>query len=158
MKLLMVCIGNICRSPLAEGIMKEKLKKAGLNFFVDSAGMINYHAGQCPDFRSIEIAKQYGIDISGQTARQFTKYDFEKFDLIFAMDNSVYEELLSIAASEKQKTKIHRFLDFANWKILSEVPDPYYGSKKDFEDTYHLINVASEKIIEKFLNTKKQQK
>jgi protein-tyrosine phosphatase len=154
MNLLMVCIGNICRSPLAEGIMKEKLKKAGLNFFVDSAGMINYHAGQCPDFRSIEIAKQYGIDISGQTARQFTKHDFEKFDLILAMDNSVYEELISIAPSEKQKIKIHRFLDFANWEIPSEVPDPYYGSKKDFENVFRLLNVASEKIIEKFLHTK----
>jgi len=151
MKLLMVCLGNICRSPLAEGIMQEKLKKAGLDFFVDSAGMISYHAGECPDHRSIEIAKQFGIDISGQVARKFTKNDFENFDLIFAMDTSVYEELISIASSEKQKAKIHRFLDFADWES-SEVPDPYYGSKKDFEEVYHLINDASEKITKKFLS------
>src|SRR3954471_11133184 len=99
MKLLMVCIGNICRSPLAEGIMKEKLKKAGLNFYVDSAGMINYHVGECPDHRSIEVAKQYGIDISGQKARMFKRDDFETFDLIFAMDNSVYNQLRALASS-----------------------------------------------------------
>ncbi len=146
----MVCLGNICRSPLAEGIMKEKIKKAGLDFFVDSAGMISYHVGECPDHRSIAVAKQFGIDISEQVARKFTKNDFEKFDLIFAMDTSVYEELISIATSEKHKKKIHRFLDFAEWDS-SEVPDPYYGSKKDFEEVFNLLNAAGDKITGKFL-------
>jgi protein-tyrosine phosphatase len=155
MKLLMVCIGNICRSPLAEGIMKEKLKKAGLNYYVDSAGMINYHVGECPDHRSIEVAKQYDIDISGQKARMFKRDDFETFDLIFAMDNSVYNQLRVLAPSEIQAAKIHRFLDFADCQISSEVPDPYYGTKKDFEEVFKLLNESTEKIIEKFLKNKK---
>ncbi|MEP7169005.1 MAG: low molecular weight protein-tyrosine-phosphatase [Bacteroidota bacterium] len=155
MKLLMVCIGNICRSPLAEGIMKEKLKNAGLDFFVDSAGMISYHTGEPPDSRSIEIAKQNGIDISNQLARQITKNDFEKFDLIFAMESSVYDELIFLAPSAKQKIKVHLFLDFAEWKFFSDVPDPYYGTKKDFEEVFQLINDVSEKIITKFLSSKK---
>lgn len=155
MKLLMVCIGNICRSPLAEGIMKEKLATVGLNFYVDSAGMINYHAGENPDYRSIDVAKQNGIDISKQIARVFTKRDLDDFDFIFAMDTSVYNHLRALASSEIHKEKIHRFLDFADWKISSEVPDPYYGTKKDFEDVFQLLNESSEKIIEKFLKNKK---
>jgi low molecular weight protein-tyrosine phosphatase len=150
----MVCIGNICRSPLAEGIMKKKLKEAGLNHFVDSAGMINYHAGENPDHRSIEVAKLNGIDICDQVARMFIKKDFENFDLIFAMDHSVYDELISLASSEKQKAKVHLFLDFAEWKLTSEVPDPYYGTKKNFEEVFHLINQASDKITDKFLKQK----
>src|SRR6188768_2595040 len=150
MNLLMVCIGNICRSPLAEGILKDKLHRAGLNYFVDSAGMINYHAGENPDHRSIEVGKQNGIDISCQIARQFTKKDLEDFDLIFAMDNSVYDELISIAKSAEHKTKIHLFLDFAEWNVSSEVPDPYYGTRKDFEEVFHLLDKASDKIVYKF--------
>jgi protein-tyrosine phosphatase len=149
MNLLMVCIGNICRSPLAEGIMKEKLKNAGLDFFVDSAGMISYHAGEPPDSRSIEVAKQNGIDISGQVARMITKNDFENFDLIFAMERSVFDELIALASSEKQKEKVKLFLDFAECNSSSEVPDPYYGTKKDFEEVFQLLNEASEKIMEK---------
>lgn len=147
----MVCIGNICRSPLAEGILKDRLQKAGLNYFVDSAGMINYHTGENPDHRSIEVGKQNGIDISKQIARQFTRKDFDNFDLIFAMDISVFEELISIAASAEQKSKVYLFLDFAEWNLSSEVPDPYYGTRKDFEEVFHLLDQASDRIIKKFL-------
>ncbi|MEO5571201.1 MAG: low molecular weight protein-tyrosine-phosphatase [Bacteroidia bacterium] len=151
MNLLMVCIGNICRSPLAEGILKDKLQKSGLNYFVDSAGMINYHAGENPDYRSVEVGKQNGIDISKQIARQFGKKDFENFDLIFAMETSVYNELISLAASPEHKSKVYLFLDFAEWNVSFEVPDPYYGTRKDFEEVFHLIDKASDKIVKKFL-------
>jgi len=151
MNILMVCIGNICRSPLAEGILKDKLHKAGLNYFVDSAGMINYHAGENPDHRSIEVGKQNGIDISKQIARQFRKNDFENFDLIFAMDNSVYDELIFLAISPQHKSKVHLFLNFAEWNLSSEVPDPYYGTRKNFEEVFNLLNKASDNVVKKLL-------
>lgn len=154
MKLLMVCLGNICRSPLAEGIMKVKLKNAGLDYLVDSAGLLSNHAGEAPDHRAIETANNHGIDITSQVARKFSKKDFEKFDFIFAMDESVYDDLLASAKSDIEKEKTHLFLDFAEWKYSSNVPDPYYGTKNDFEEVYQLLDVSGEKIVEKFLKGK----
>jgi protein-tyrosine phosphatase len=152
MKILMVCLGNICRSPLAEGILRDKLNKLKSDHFIDSAGMLSYHAGEPPDARSIAVAEKHGIDISGQTARQFSKKDFEKFDLILAMDYTVYEEIISFTDSEKQKAKVHLYLDFAEWNDkVSEVPDPYYGGSKDFEEVFKLLDEASEKIVNKLL-------
>lgn len=150
----MVCLGNICRSPLAEGILKHKLEKAGLNFFVDSAGMLSYHVGEAPDHRSIEIADRNNIDISKQVARRFSEDDFEKFDLIFAMDESVYDEIISLASSEKHRKKVYLFLDYAGYETGSPVPDPYYGSKKDFENVFRLIDEAGEKIVKNLLKKK----
>ena len=152
MKLLMVCIGNICRSPLAEGILKDKLEKAGINYFVDSAGIISYHVGEAPDYRSIEAAQRHGINISTQIARKFSAFDFEKFDLIFAMDNEVYDEIISFAQSSIHRKKINLFLEYAGYGFGSSVPDPYYGTKKDFENVFLLIDAACEKIISKFQN------
>lgn len=154
MKLLMVCLGNICRSPIAEGLMKVKLKNAGLEYMVDSAGMLSSHAGEAPDHRAIEAGNNHGVDISTKVARKFSKNDFEKFDFIFAMDESVYEEVISLAKTEDQKNKVNVFLDFADWNETSNVPDPYYGTQSDFEDVYQLIDVASDKIVEKFMKGK----
>lgn len=147
----MVCIGNICRSPLAEGILKDKLAKSGLDFIIDSAGIISYHAGEEPDYRSIETARRHGIDISGQIARKFSPDDFEKFDLIFAMDNEVSDELISLAKSSGHRKKIHLFLEYAGYKSGSIVPDPYYGTKNDFENVFLLIDDACDKMVNKFL-------
>lgn len=147
--ILMVCLGNICRSPLAEGIIKHKLEKAGINCFVDSAGMISYHAGDAPDNRSIEVARKYEIDITCQRARKFSMNDFEKFDLIFAMDVSVYDEIISLTKNKEHHPKVHLLLEYAGYPEGSIVPDPYYGSKHDFEKVFKLIDDAGEKIAYK---------
>lgn len=138
-KVLMVCLGNICRSPLAEGILKSKLDRE--NFHVDSAGTASYHIGKGPDNRSISIAKRFGIDISQQRCRQFTYKDFSEFDFIFAMDNNNYEHIIALAKSENQKAKVNLLLNNKN-SGNKEVPDPYYGGEDGFEEIFHLIDSA----------------
>jgi protein-tyrosine phosphatase len=156
MKLLMVCLGNICRSPIAEGIVKEKLKKSGFNAAVDSAGLLSYHIGETPDPRAIKIAARFGIDISNQRARQILSEDFDRFDIIFAMDQSVFDALKSLSRKE-QRNKIHLFLEFAGYPAGSNVPDPYYGNMSDFEECFRLIDSASDIIIKKILSLKKDE-
>ena len=108
-KILMVCLGNICRSPLSEGILKHKTKH--LNLDVDSAGTASYHIGNSPDIRSIEIARKYNIDISNQKARQFSRADYDKFDIIYAKDKSNYAHLIALAKNQKEKPKIRMILN-----------------------------------------------
>ena len=144
MKILMVCLGNICRSPLAEGILKNKAKH--LNVVVDSAGTANYHIGKNPDIRSIEIAKKHGIDIKNQIARQFTKNDFKNFDIIYAMDKQNYYDIIKQATSEFDKKKVKLILNEINTNIDS-VPDPYYGGENGFNIVYEMLDKACEKII-----------
>tara|TARA_B100001115_G_C15806900_1_gene399582 strand:+ start:674 stop:1120 length:447 start_codon:yes stop_codon:yes gene_type:complete len=144
MKILMVCLGNICRSPLAEGILKNKAKH--LNVVVDSAGTANYHIGKNPDIRSIEIAKKHGIDIKNQIARQFTKNDFKNFDIIYVMDKQNYYDIIQQATSEFDKKKVKLILNEINTNIDS-VPDPYYGGENGFNIVYEMLDKACEKII-----------
>tara|TARA_B100000674_G_scaffold480192_1_gene479483 strand:- start:164 stop:610 length:447 start_codon:yes stop_codon:yes gene_type:complete len=144
MKILMVCLGNICRSPLAEGILKNKAKH--LNVVVDSAGTANYHIGKNPDIRSIEIAKKHGIDIKNQIARQFTKNDFKNFDIIYAMDKQNYYDIIQQATSEFDKKKVKLILNEINTNIDS-VPDPYYGGENGFNIVYEMLDKACKKII-----------
>lgn len=140
----MVCLGNICRSPLAEGILKAKLPE---NYLVESAGTINMHEGKSPDFRSIEVADNHGIDISKQRSRPITKSDLDYFDKIFCMDMSVYEDVISIAKNEEQRQKISLFLaEAGNLGNNNEVPDPYWGNLNDFEKVFLLLEEACEKI------------
>lgn len=139
----MVCLGNICRSPLAEGIMKEKLQSRGWSFQIDSAGTGAWHEGEPPDKRSIEVAARNGIDISGQRARPVIVDDFDHFDYIFAMDRSVHSTLLERAASEHHH-KIHLMLEFAGLG-QADVPDPWYGNREDFEQVYSLLDEACTK-------------
>lgn len=141
MKILMVCLGNICRSPLAEGILKAKLDES---YFVDSAGTISIHQGEAPDIRSVKTAKKYGIDISQYQSRPITKKDLEDFDLIFCMDKNNLSDVLSLAKDDEQRSKISLILP-----EQKEVPDPYYGTISDFEHVYSLLNNACEKIAEK---------
>ena len=144
MKILMVCLGNICRSPLAEGILKNKAKH--LNVIVDSAGTANYHIGKNPDIRSIEIAKKNGIDIKNQIARQFTKHDFKNFDVIYAMDKQNYHDIVQKASSDFEKKKVKLILNEIKTNIDS-VPDPYYGGENGFVKVYKMLDKACEKII-----------
>ena len=144
MKILMVCLGNICRSPLAEGILKNKAHN--LNLTVDSAGTANYHIGKNPDIRSIEIAKKHGIDIKNQIARQFIKNDFKNFDVIYAMDKQNYYDIIQQASSESDKKKVKLILNEININIDS-VPDPYYGGENGFNKVYDMLDKACKKII-----------
>lgn len=145
-KILMVCLGNICRSPLAEGIMRSKLSE---DFTVDSAGTGGWHAGELPDKRSIATAKNRGIDITNQRARQFKKSDFEIFDHIFVMDNSNHKDVLALAPNEEAKSKVKLILNeiFPNENV--DVPDPYYGGQEGFENVFDMLDQACEEIARK---------
>ncbi len=139
----MVCLGNICRSPLAEGILQSKVDPEKV--FVDSAGTGDYHLGQQPDRRSIKVAHQNGINISGQRCRQFTPKDFKDFDLIFVMDKHNYANILSKAESQEDANKVNLLLAVLD-NGPGEVPDPYYGGENGFENVYQMIDLACTKI------------
>ncbi len=147
MKILFVCLGNICRSPLAEGIMRHKAEQLALDIEVDSAGTSNYHIGQSPDPRGISVAFTNGIDISHQKARQFELEDFDKFDYIIAMDKSNYSELMNLVGNSKNSKKIKLYMNLASPGKNIDVPDPYYDGR--FAEVFDLLYDASDKIIEK---------
>ncbi len=142
-KILMVCLGNICRSPLAEGLLQSKIDPT--RFFVDSAGTGGYHVGEKPDERSIMVAAKYGLDISQQRCRKLTFNDLKEFDYIYAMDRDNYRNILSLAETASEVAKVHLLLDSIDAGSL-EVPDPYYGGKDGFEHVYKLIDAACQKI------------
>lgn len=146
MRILMVCLGNICRSPLAEGIMKKKLEEHGLTGTVDSAGTASYHTGERPDLRSVEVARKYGIDISYQRARAFSRADFDRFDLIFAMDRENYDNIKRLARNEHDHSKVELILNRLHPGKDMEVPDPYYGGKDGFENVYRMLDASCEQL------------
>ena len=143
----MVCLGNICRSPLAEGILKSKIDTAQI--FVDSAGTAAYHVGNFPDERSIDVAFKYGINITAQTARKFEVKDFDVFDLIYAMDNSNYKNIISLSRNDEDLSKVKMILNESQPNKNYSVPDPYYGGKSGFEDVYSLLDEACSIIASK---------
>ena len=143
----MVCLGNICRSPLAEGILKAKTNQ--LDVVVDSAGTAAYHIGEQPDIRSIAIAKKYGIDLTDQRARQFCTNDFDDFDKIYAMDTSNYANIISLARNESDKNKVDLILNEVNPNSFQSVPDPYYGGDNGFRGVYDMLDEACDRIVEK---------
>ncbi|TLP81259.1 low molecular weight protein-tyrosine-phosphatase [Maribacter sp. ACAM166] len=143
MNILMVCLGNICRSPLAEGILKHKVDSA--HTYVDSAGTAGYHVGYPPDSRSIKVAQENGIDISQQRCRKFTVCDFDSFDLIYAMDKSNYSNIIGLARNKKDSEKVTLLLSEINVKN-KEVPDPYYDSEDGFEKVFQMIDKACDVI------------
>ncbi len=152
MKVLMVCLGNICRSPIADGLLRQKVLEEQLDVEVDSAGTIGMHAGSAPDKRMIDTAKNRGTDISFLKARQFTAADFEEFDVIFAMDKNNKRDILSLAKSAEDKQKVHLLLSDISDQAEANVPDPYYGTSKDFEHVYDLVDKATNTIIQKIKN------
>ena len=145
-KILMVCLGNICRSPLAEGIMRSKLSE---DFIVDSAGTGGWHTGELPDKRSISTAKNRGLDITNQRARQFKKSDFDTFDYIFVMDNSNYRDVLALAPNDVAKSKVKLILNEIFPGENVDVPDPYYGGQDGFENVFDMLDQACEEIARK---------
>ena len=149
-KVLMVCMGNICRSPLAHGIFKQMVEKAGLadQIEVDSSGTHSWHVGSSPDPRSQEVAMRHDLDRSYQQARKVTSEDMDEFDYILAMDNDNLGILQALAKSDESRNKISLFLDFAKDVDLSEVPDPYYGGSGGFDHVYELVEAASDGLLQ----------
>ncbi|MGJ8684118.1 MAG: low molecular weight protein-tyrosine-phosphatase [Nonlabens sp.] len=145
--ILMVCLGNICRSPLAEGIMRSKLNFT--KFDIDSAGTSGSHRGQAPDKRSIAVAKKYGLDISNQASRKLVAADLEKFDYIFVMDGSNYRDVIKLAQNDEQRAKVHKILDWAFPDEDLDVPDPYYGGDSGFEHVYRMLDHVSDVVAKK---------
>ncbi|KFF74978.1 protein tyrosine phosphatase [Chryseobacterium sp. P1-3] len=148
MNILMICLGNICRSPLAEGIMKTKVPA---DFLVDSAGTISLHEGEHPDKRAIKTAANHGIDISSQRSRPITRRDFEIFDKIYCMDIDVFEDVISKAKNEAERQKVSLFLEVLGDHKNSEVPDPYWGSMEDFEKVFQLLEKGCNEISNQIL-------
>jgi protein-tyrosine phosphatase len=145
-KILFVCLGNICRSPLAEGIMLHLKEKNKLNVVIDSAGTAGYHIGEAPDSRTIANAKKNGVDLSALRARQFNVTDFDEFDHIYVMDKDNMRNVLSLAKNDNHRGKVKLLLHVVPENNHSEVPDPYYGTDHDFEKVFQLVYKACEKI------------
>lgn len=148
-KILMVCLGNICRSPLAEGLLASKLPKD--KFIVDSAGTGHWHVGKQPDERSIATAKKKGLDISGQKGRQFSTNDFDTFDYIYVMDNNNYNDVLFLAKTKEQKNKVHLILNELFPGENVDVPDPYYGLQNGFDTVYEMLDETCDIIAKKLI-------
>ena len=152
MKILMVCLGNICRSPLAEGILQEKIKQAGLSWEVDSAGTNSYHTGEAPHHFSQKVAALKGIDISSQSARRFVKEDFQQYDKIYAMAPDVLDDMKSIAREKFDEQKVDLLLNEQYPGQNKEVPDPWYGPEAGYYEVYDFIDKACDCIVKKYSN------
>jgi protein-tyrosine phosphatase len=149
MKILMVCLGNICRSPLAEGILQDKAFKAGLTWSIESAGTNSYHLGEPPHPLSRKVARQHGIDISHQRARRFTAEDFTIYDKIYALATDVMEEIKRIAKNKFDASKAELLMNELYPGKDMDVPDPWYGPEPGYHEVYELLDKVCERIIEK---------
>jgi len=147
MKILMVCLGNICRSPLAEGILQNKARKAGLNWTIDSAGTNGYHIGEAPHRLSQKVARKNGIDISNQRSRLFVKEDFARFDKIYAMSGDVMDDIKRISKEKFDNKKIDLLLNEIYPGENRDVPDPWYGAEDGYHKVFDLIDRACEQLI-----------
>ena len=152
----MVCLGNICRSPIAEGILRHKLAESNLSssIIIDSAGTINMHKDENPDSRAIATAKKFGIDISKLIARQFVINDFEVFDRIYVMDSSNQRDILSLARNGNDRNKVSLLLNIINPDLNQSVPDPYYGGQEGFDRVFKMIENACDEIVEELKDNK----
>ena len=153
----MVCLGNICRSPLAEGILEHKASKAGLDWTVDSAGTGNYHIGDPPHRLSQKVAKMNGVDICSQKCRQFVKEDMLEFGKIYAMDSDVYNDIKRISRELWDPSKTDLLMNEVYPGRNINVPDPWYGGERDFHEVYDMVSKACDALLEKhFVMTNKQ--
>lgn len=150
MKILMVCLGNICRSPLAEGILKHKAKEAGLNWTVESAGTNGYHVGEAPHRLSQKVARLNGIDICDQRARQFVKEDMDRYDKIYAMADDVVDDIRGIAREKYDPRKVELFLNELHPGSNRSVPDPWYGTEPGYHEVFKLIDQTCAAIVRKY--------
>ncbi|QEC51782.1 protein-tyrosine phosphatase [Anseongella ginsenosidimutans] len=149
MKILMVCLGNICRSPMAEGVMRHLVEKKELDWEIDSAGTGGWHLGEAPDKRAIRTAANHGIDISGLKARKFSERDFGRFDHIFVMDSTNYSDVISLSENDEERNKVKLFLEAADPNSPEKnVTDPWFEDRL-FEPVFLGIREACEKLIEK---------
>ena len=146
-KILFVCLGNICRSPLAEGILRHKAEQQGLKLKIDSAGTGNWHAGENPDKRATKIGKERGVDISKLVARQITEDDFENFDKIYVADAEVYDGVVELAVNREQKLKVDYIMNLVHPDLNMPVPDPYFGGIEGFEKVFDMLDKACDNII-----------
>ena len=147
-RILFVCLGNICRSPLGEGILRHRAAERGLSHLVEtaSAGTGGWHRGEPPDRRSVAVARAHGIDISGQRARQLRAEDFDRYDLIFAMDRDNLRDIVRIAPHDSM-ADIHLFMDFVSGAARN-VPDPYYGDDRDFEQVFAMVDEGCRSLLD----------
>lgn len=148
MKILMVCLGNICRSPMAHGLLRKKTEDLGLDVIVDSAGTSNFHVGEAPDSRMRQTAKEMGCPIDDLQAREFVANDYDLFDTIFVMDASNYNNVTRLARNEEEKNKVKFILNETFPNENRAVPDPYYGGEQGFIEVYNLLDEATDKIIQ----------
>lgn len=146
-RVLMVCLGNICRSPMAEGILRHKVHKQGLKIETDSAGTSQWHEGEAPDKRAVQNLKEKGIDISDLRARPFHHTDFQEFDYIFAMDSSNYEDILSVARDDEERQKVQMIMNLVKGYENVSVPDPYYGGPMQFERVFDMLDQATDVFL-----------
>ena len=144
---MFVCLGNICRSAIAEGVLRKKIDEQNLNIQVESAGTANYHVGQAPDKRMQQKAVEHDLNISTQRGRQFAVTDFDEFDYIFAMDESNRTNILRLARNSDDSDKVELFLNLSHPEQDLSVPDPYYGGEQGFEDVYQMINTACDDFL-----------
>jgi protein-tyrosine phosphatase len=147
MKIIMVCLGNICRSPMAEGILRHKTGDFAIE--IDSAGTSNYHEGEGPDPRAVKTLRKKGIDISHLHARQFEVADFDRFDQIYAMDKSNYQNIIKLARNQADVEKVSLFVNELYPGSDGEVPDPYFGGPDGFEQVFELLDETTDRIVEK---------
>jgi len=145
----MVCLGNICRSPMADGLLRKKVFEKGLDIVVDSAGTSSLHKGEAPDHRMRETARELGTPIDDLRSRPFETNDFDRFDIIYAMDKNNRRNILSLARNEADKSKVFLLLNELEPGMDLEVPDPYYGGKQGFIDVYHMLDRATDCVIER---------
>jgi protein-tyrosine phosphatase len=150
-RILMVCLGNICRSPLAEGILREKARAAGLDWEIKSAGTNGYHTGEAPHPLSQKVARQNGVDISHQRARRFTATDFQRFDKIYAMADDVIDDMRRIAGPQFDATKVDLLMNEVHPGSNKDIPDPWYGPEPGYHEVYAMIDKATDRIIAKYL-------
>ncbi|MFT4679260.1 MAG: protein-tyrosine phosphatase [Flavobacteriales bacterium] len=149
MKILMVCLGNICRSPMAEGVLRHLAESRNLSIDLDSCGTAGYHIGSGPDYRAIGTMEKHGIDIEDLRARQFHLTDFSEFDLILTMDSNNYDDVVALTNSDQEAAKVKMILNYSYPRENMAVPDPYYGKDDGFENVFELLHDACSKLLDK---------
>lgn len=150
MKILMVCLGNICRSPIAHGLLKYKADKLGLNWEVDSAGTSDWHEGELPNEKSIKVMNDFGIDITYQRSRPLRRNDLEYYDVIYVMDASNYKNVTEMAKSEEEIAKVKMIMNEVSPGMNQAVPDPWGLTQKHYEEVYEMLDVATDKVLERY--------